>query len=35
MNSTSAQLTAAQRAWVSVFATAFVLAAMIVLGLFG
>ena len=35
MNSTSAQLTAAQRTWVSVFATAFVLLSMIVLGLLG
>ncbi len=35
MNSTSAQLTAAQRTWVAVFSTAVVLLSMVVLGLLG
>jgi flagellin-like protein len=34
MNSTAAPLTATQRAWVSVFATAITLLAVIVLGMF-
>ncbi|PKV94349.1 hypothetical protein ATK30_5226 [Amycolatopsis echigonensis] len=35
MNSTSAQLTAAQRTWVAVFAPTVVLLSMVVLGLLG